>query len=108
MVTDMKLDTTLTIEEISLEPIVVTPLLLRVAQMGAKLDVHECFISLLGVADVQIERLPYSIKLSIYWNESKDAGVELYIIDTGDSITRQQGIYNALQKYLEPSLKGDN
>lgn len=107
MVEEMRLDTPLTIEEVGLEPLDATAILVRVADMGSKLRVHECYSLLLGIADVEITRLPLAVCVGIWWNDHDMPETEIYIITSAEAAIRQREIYLALQKYLLPSLQGE-
>jgi hypothetical protein len=104
---EMKLDETISAKEIGLDPIDVFNTIGRIALMGSRLEVHECFTSKLGVGDVEITRFPNSIRIVIYWNEKDMPPTGIYTLDSSDAINRQIQIDCALKKYLAPSLEGE-
>lgn len=100
----MRLDDTLVVEIKTLEEINVPEIIVRIAEIGSQLNPHEVYASRLGVGDVMIRKLPNSIKLEIFWNDSDDKDVELFMLDIPNRAKRKLAIERALWKYLADSL----
>lgn len=79
----------------------------RLASLASILRESEQVCSVLGVAEVWFTRLPNSMMVNIFWNDSDEENKEVFLASIASVKVIQNQVTAVLNKYLKPVLTED-